>query len=102
MSDTVEEFVEDAVEAEKPDADAELAERRRVSQEEVERQVPHFQQTKHRNDQPHPIGMQRIRVDGGGASVPAHLRQYAYVRTGFGEGQRGANARATASVGCEG
>lgn len=48
---------------------------------------------RHPNDQPHPEGYQRVRVDGGDAKVPVEDRRYVEVRAGYGEGARAASAR---------
>jgi hypothetical protein len=66
---------------------------KQVSFEERLAEVPHFEQTMHKNDEPHPPGMQRVRVDGGDSRTPLEDRVYQLVRAGHGEAARARRAR---------
>ena len=61
---------------------------KKTSDDEEKAGVPHYKQTKHTHDVPHPAGMQRVRVDGGGSTTPPIDRRYELVRAGYGEGRR--------------
>lgn len=70
-----------------------LGESQAKTAEEVAKGVPHFEQTKNRNDAPCPSGMKRVRVDGGDSSTPSSERRYETVKAGFGESGRVARCR---------
>lgn len=70
-----------------------LQARKALSAREEDEGVPHYEQTKHANDEAAPKGSQRVRVDHGDTTTPKAERVYVFVPAGFGEADRARRVR---------